>query len=211
MYAAVVKPAILGLVPALFLLGANGASAAPDPMTAGTSLERVEVHAMSGAVRVKLQDTQHVRLNGKERDAKRAGKSLVIKRMLGDVELTLPPHVVLVVQAASGAVRVEGAVKDATLKVASGDVEVRGSVERLKLDVSSGNASLEVALAPAATVDATVQSGNIRLAVVGDTPFALDARTVQGAISGRELATADAKAKVKLRATSGSIAVSRAK
>ena len=173
------------------LFGPAAAHAKPDPMSAG-SLERVEVHAMAGALRVTLAKTQHVRLDGRERDATRVGKTLVVRRVLGDVALTVPPRVTLV------------------LKAAAGDVEVTGEVGDLRLEVASGDARLDVGLTEGSVVDADAQAGGLTVVVRGKTPFTLDAQAARGQVAGGGLSTAGAKAKVKLRSAAGDITVTRA-
>jgi DUF4097 and DUF4098 domain-containing protein YvlB len=184
------NPRVLSCAPLLLLVGLGGARAAPDPMTGGSGLERVEVHAAAGSVRVKLEKTQHVRLNGQERDAKRDGKVLVVRRALGDVELTVPAEVAL------------------ELHVAAGDVGVEGPVRALKVSASAGAVTLKVGLAADAAVEVAAQAGDVAVEVQGDTAFALDARASRGAVRGE--GTPGAKAKVKLRTTAGDITVTRA-
>lgn len=196
-------------LPLMLFLGPGAARAAPDPMSAG-SLQRVEVHAMNGAVRVKIEKTQHVHLDGKERDARRDGKTLVVRRMSGDVALTVPPHVILVVSAASGDVMIEGEVRDASLQVASGDVAVTGEVKTLHVEAASGDVRLKIGLTEGARVQVALTSGDIALVARGKTPFTLDASAVQGSVTGQGLGTQGASAKVKLRAMSGDVSVTRA-
>lgn len=145
------------------LLSAPSLSAAPDPMSAG-SLRSVEISVQRGDVYVTLAKTQHVRMDGREADARRVGPNLRVTRAQGDLRMTVPPNVSLKIRAPNGSVHVRGSVKNL-------DVETAGGAQSLKLGLHanavvravSGLGDIEVTLGPAirARIDAKSTGGEI--------------------------------------------------
>lgn len=168
------------------------ALAAPDPMSAGSSLRKVVIEAGSGDVTVTLEKTQHVKLDAKERGATRDGGTLTVKRAAEAVVITVPERVALDIDAGAGDVRVKGAVGSISVRAGSGDV------------------FLEVSPSEAAEVRAKSASGDVHVTLQNGTPVHIRAQALSGDVKGLDLSKPDAKAKLRLKSTSGDVIVRRA-
>lgn len=101
-----------------------------------------------------------------------------------DIEITVPlqAHVDLRLNAGNAEIaEIEGSVK---AKVNAGNLELRGGrlEERAELECNAGNLTIATALAPQATLDASVNAGNARLRLPRATAAHFDARTHAGSI-----------------------------
>jgi len=196
-------------LPPLLLLTPGLALAAPDPMSAGTSLEKVVIDAGTGDVTVKITKTQHLKVDGAERDAKRDGGVVTIRRAIEDVALTMPPNAALEVTAGTGDVTIQGASTSVVVKAASGDVRVTGSVKRLKVETGSGEVWLDLGFHPAASVKVTSGSGDIALTMSGEVTPKIEASSKSGAVTGAKLGATKSGAQVLLKTASGDVTVKR--
>lgn len=136
-----------------------------------SDLERisVEVGQRSDTITVVAELRRHLSL----------GASLSV-----DVEIMSPPRAQVDLRLNAGnaeIVAIEGAVQ---AKVNAGNLELRGGrlEERAELECNAGNLTIATALAPQATLDASVNAGNARLRLPRATAAHFDARTHAGAI-----------------------------
>lgn len=194
------------LLPLLILLPGL-AQAAPDPMSAGRALQRVVVEVGTGDVRVTISKTEHLKIDGKERDVRRDGKVAKIRRAVEDVALTVPEHVTLEIAAGTGDVQVTGAAKALLVKGGAGDVRIRGQAGKIDVRTGTGSVQLHLRLADGADVDVKSGSGDLALELEGGAKPQLDLRSKSGKVSGADRHAPEGKAKIRLVSASGDVAV----
>ena len=101
-----------------------------------------------------------------------------------DIEVTAPPQAQIDVRLNAGNAEIEGMRGPVKAKVNAGNLDLRGGQleERSDLECNAGNLTIATALAPRATLDASVNAGNVRLRLPHATAAHFDARTHAGSI-----------------------------
>lgn len=136
-----------------------------------SDLERIHVEATQhgDTISIVVESQHHTLLGGS---------------LSADIEVTAPPQARIDLRLNAGNAEIEGLQGPVKARVNAGNLDLRGSrmEERSELECNAGNLTIAVALAPRATLDASVNAGNVRLRLPRATAAHFDARTHAGSI-----------------------------